>query len=324
MSIFKKRVAFKPLEFPEVMNFVDAINHSYWIHSEWNFISDIQDFNTGLEPHEKNAIKNTLLAISQIEVSVKSFWGKLYDHFPKPEFAAVGFTFAESEIRHERSYSHLLEILNLNGDFELLLQEPVIQGRVDYLSKYLKHAGSDNKQVYTLTLALFSLFIENVSLFSQFAIIKAFNKHKNMLKDIDNVVQATQKEEILHAQLGVYIINEVKKEHPEWFNSEFYSKIEIACLKAYESEVKIIDWIFQEGELDFMSKETLYEFIKYRFNESIQMIGGNKVFQVNEEKLSELQWFIEEIYAQTHTDFFYKKPTSYSKKAKSITSSDLF
>lgn len=324
MGIFDKRLAFKPFEYGKVMDYVDAINHSYWVHSEWNFLSDIQDFNTGLESHEKNAIKNTLLAISQIEVSVKTFWGKLYEHFPKPEFAAVGFTFAESEIRHERSYSHLLEILNLNGDFELLLQEPVIQGRVDYLSKYLKNAGSDNKQIYTLTLALFSLFIENVSLFSQFAIIKAFNKHKNMLKDIDNVVQATQKEEILHAQLGVYIINEVKKEYPDWFSKEFYSKIEIACMKAYESEVKIIDWIFEQGEIDVISKETLYEFIKLRFNESVEMIGGNKLFQLNEEKLRDIQWFIEEIYAQTHTDFFYKKPTSYSKKTKSITSSDLF
>ena len=212
MSIFKKRVHFKPFEYPEVLSYVDAINHSYWIHTEWNFMSDIQDFHTKLTPEEKNAVKNTLLAISQIEVSVKAFWGKLYDRFPKPEFNAVGATFAESEVRHERAYSHLLEVLDLNGDFELLLENPVIQGRVDYLTKYLKGASDNSNENYTLTLALFSLFIENVSLFSQFAIIKSFNKYKNVLKDVDNVVQATQKEEQIHALLGAYIINQVKKE----------------------------------------------------------------------------------------------------------------
>ena len=324
MSIFDKRVAFKPFEYPEILQYKDAIRHSYWIHTEWNFISDVQDFNTKLNNKEKNAIKNTLLAIAQIEVSVKKFWSKLGDQFPKSEFDQVGMTFAESEVRHSDAYSHLLEVLSLNDDFTVLLENPVIQGRIDYLSKYLKNASSDNRQLYTLTLALFSLFTENVSLFSQFAVIKSFNKHRNMLKDIDNVVQATQKEEVVHALLGIYIINKVKEEYPEWFDEEFYRKIERASRKAYDAEVKVIDWIFEEGELDFIQKETLYEFIKYSFNESVQMIGGHKIFEVDETKLADIEWFMEEIYAQTHTDFFYKKPTTYSKKTKSITSNDLF
>jgi ribonucleoside-diphosphate reductase beta chain len=324
MSIFDKRVAFKPFEYPEILQYKDAIRHSYWIHTEWNFISDVQDFNTKLNNKEKNAIKNTLLAIAQIEVSVKKFWSKLGDQCPKSEFDQVGMTFAESEVRHSDAYSHLLEVLSLNDDFTVLLENPVIQGRIDYLSKYLKNASSDNKQLYTLTLALFSLFTENVSLFSQFAVIKSFNKHRNMLKDIDNVVQATQKEEVVHALLGIYIINKVKEEYPEWFDDEFYRKIERASRKAYDAEIKVIDWIFEEGELDFIQKETLYEFIKYRFNESVQMIGGHKIFEVDEAKLADIEWFMEEIYAQTHTDFFYKKPTTYSKKTKSITSNDLF
>jgi ribonucleoside-diphosphate reductase beta chain len=85
-----------------------------------------------------------------------------------------------------------------------LLQNPVIQGRVDYLTKYLKGAADNSNENYTLTLTLFSIFIENVSLFSQFVVIKSFNKYMNVLKDIDNVVQATQKEEVIHALLGLY------------------------------------------------------------------------------------------------------------------------
>ena len=56
-----------------------------------------------------------MLAISQIEVAVKSFWGDIYQKMPKPEVGAVGATFAESEVRHADAYSHLLEILGLNG-----------------------------------------------------------------------------------------------------------------------------------------------------------------------------------------------------------------
>lgn len=324
MTIFEKRTAFKPFEYPEVMEFVDAINHSYWIHTEWNFVSDIQDFNTKLNEKEKNAIKNALLAISQIEVSVKTFWGKIGDKLPKPEFNAVGATFSESEVRHERAYSHLLEILDLNHDFSLLLENPVIQGRVDYLTKYLKGAADNTQEAYTLTLALFSLFVENVSLFSQFALIKSFNKYKNILKDIDNVVQATQQEEQLHAKFGAYIINLVRQEFPEWFDDNFYAKIERACKKAFDAESNIIDWIFEKGDLEFISAASLKEFTKSRFNDSLEMIGYKKLFDVDEEILKEFSWFNEEIYSLTNIDFFNKKSTNYSKKTQSVTAGDLF
>jgi ribonucleoside-diphosphate reductase beta chain len=284
-NIFEKRVAFKPFEYPEVTKYKDSINHSYWLVSEWSFISDIHDFNITLTEVEKNAVKNSLLAISQIEVSVKRFWTKLGDRFPKPEFEQVGVTFGESEVRHADAYSHLLQVLGLNDDFTQLLQNPVIQGRVDYLTKYLKGASDNSNENYTLTLTLFSIFIENVSLFSQFLIIKSFNKYMNILKDIDNVVQATQKEETIHAMLGAELIKYIREENPEWFNEEFYEKLNRACKKAYEAECKIIDWIFEKGELSFLSKDVVKEFIKNRFNESLEMLGADKVYEVDQKML---------------------------------------
>ena len=134
-------------------------------NTEWNFVSDIQDFHVKLTAEEREVIRRALLAISQIEVSVKSFWGKVDEKFPKPEIGAVGTSFSESEIRHFRAYSHLLEVLGLNDDFSEVLSVPAIQGRVDYLTKYLQGASDNKDEKYVLTLTLFSLFIENVSLF---------------------------------------------------------------------------------------------------------------------------------------------------------------
>jgi len=324
MGVFDKRVVFKPFEYPEILEYKNAINHSYWLVSEWNFIGDVQDFNVKLNEVERHVIKNALLAISQIEVSVKKFWTKLGDRFPKAEFEQVGVTFGESEVRHSDAYSHLLQVLGFNDDFAMLLQNPVIQGRVDYLTKYLKGASDNSNENYTLTLTLFSLFIENVSLFSQFVIIKSFNKYKNILKDIDNVVQATQKEEVIHAMFGMALIKIIKEEYPEWFNDDFYEKLYRACKKAYEAECNIIDWIFEKGELDFLTKDTVREFVKNRFNESVEQIGGKRIFEVDAGILEKLKWFDEEIYAEVNTDFFHKKPVTYSKKMQAITAEDIF
>jgi ribonucleoside-diphosphate reductase beta chain len=113
-SIFRKRLNLKPYEYPEVLEYVDAIRHSYWVHTEFSFTSDVQDFKINVTPVERNALQNCMLAIAQIEVGVKTFWGDVYKHLPKPEIGAVGQTFAESEVRHMDAYSHLLEVLGLN------------------------------------------------------------------------------------------------------------------------------------------------------------------------------------------------------------------
>lgn len=234
------------------------------------------------------------------------------------------FISGNSEVRHADAYSHLLQILSLNGDFDQLLENPVIQGRVDYLSKYLKNASDNNSQNYVLTLTLFSIFIENVSLFSQFLVIKSLYKYRNLLKDIDNVVMATAKEEQVHALFGVRLIEIVKQENPDWFNEDFYGKLTRACKKAFEAERKIIDWIFESGELPYLPKSTVVEFLKHRFNDSMRLIGGDPPFEVDATVVKSLQWFESDVYQNNNSDFFHQRPVSYSKKVKAVKAEDLF
>ena len=323
-DIFEKRINLKPYEYPQLYEYVSAIRHSYWIHTEFNFTSDIQDFKSQLTEVEKSAIKNTMLAISQIEVAVKTFWGDLYHHLPKPEIGSVGATFAESEVRHHDAYSHLLEILGLNQEFENLKKKPVIMKRVQYLETALKNAKSDSDKDYTESILLFSLFIEHVSLFSQFLIIMAFNKHKNMLKGISNVVEATSKEEQIHGDFGIDLINIIKKEHPEWFDDDYRLMIQEVCKEAYRVESQIVDWIFEAGELDFLPKIVVNEFIKNRFNNALESIGMAKIFETDTKLLTQTEWFDDEIIGTKHGDFFVKRSINYSKRTQSITSDDLF
>lgn len=323
-NIFEKRINLKPYEYPELYEYVSAIRHSYWIHTEFNFTSDVQDFKTRLTDVEQSAIKNAMLAISQIEVAVKNFWGDLYHKMPKPEIGAVGSTFAESEVRHHDAYSHLLEILGLNEEFKDLKKKPVIMMRVNYLENALKNAKSNDPKDFAESVLLFALFIEHVSLFSQFLIIMAFNKHKNMLKGISNVVEATSKEEQIHGDFGIDIINIIKQENPDWYDDDYSIMIQEVCRDAFEAESKIVDWIFENGELDFLPKAVVNEFIKNRFNRSLESIGIEKIFDINEDLIQQTEWFDDEIIGTKHGDFFVKRSINYSKRIRSITSDDLF
>jgi len=323
-DIFKPRTNILPYEYPQLLAYKDAIRHSYWIDTEFNFTEDIQDFKVTITPSERDVIKKTMLAIAQIEVNVKTFWADMYKRMPITEVGDVGMTFAESEVRHKDAYARLLRILGLEKEFQSVIEVPAIAGRLKYLKKYLDGTRSRDDKMYTKSVLLFSLFIEHVSLFSQFLIMMSFNKEKNVFKGISNVVEATSKEEEIHGNFGVEIINIIKKENPEWFDEEFEELIYSACKKAYTAECGILDWIFEKGELKFLSKETIQNFIKNRFNNSLEKIGMKSIFEVDSELLRSTEWFDIEILGTKEGDFFYKKSVDYNKKSKSITEDDLF
>jgi ribonucleoside-diphosphate reductase beta chain len=135
----------------------------------------------------------------------------------------------------------------------------------------------------------------------------AFNKHRNMLKGVSNVVEATSKEEQIHGDFGIDLIKIIKSENPDWFDADYAERIQDMCRKAFKSESAVIDWIFEKGELDFLPKQQVNEFIKDRFNRSLESIGVEKVFETDEEVLKDTEWFNDEIIGTKHGDFFCQK-----------------
>ncbi len=57
-----------------------------------------------------------------------------------------------------------------------------------------------------------------------------------MLKGISNVVEATSKEEQIHGDFGIELIQILRDEHPEWFTPEYHANIKQLCLDAFEAE----------------------------------------------------------------------------------------
>jgi ribonucleoside-diphosphate reductase beta chain len=323
-DIFKHRLNLKPYEYPELEEYKSAIQHSYWLHTEFNYISDIHDYKVNVTESERNALKNAMLAIAQVEVAVKNFWGDMHNRLPKPEIGAIGATFSESEVRHHDAYSHLLEILGLNDEFKKIKDIPALSERVGYLTQASKYAKTDDNRDFTLSILLFSLFIEHVSLFSQFLIIMSFNKYQNLFKGMSNVIEATSKEEQIHGLFGIDVVNTIRDEHPEWFDGDMANRVYEICRESYKSEERVIDWIYEDGDLDFLPKELVKEFVKNRLNNSLKSVGYDPIFEVDEKIIEETDWFDDEIVTTKHVDFFVKRSVNYSKRTKSITADDLF
>lgn len=323
-TVFGRRVAFKPFDYADVSKFKDAIHESFWRGSEYDFTADIQDFKVALLPCERSAFSRTMLGISQVEVAVKKFWTKLGDRMPRPEFEQVGVVFGESEVRHADAYSRILDVLDLNDAFFWVTDVPAIRHRIEYLNRALRVGATGSDKSFAKTIATFALLVENVSLFSQFVIAKSFNKRKGLLTAVDTVVQATQKEEEVHALFGVWLTNLIKSERPDWFDKAFYADLRTTCIQAYEAECGILNWIFEEGDISTVSRPALAEFLKDRINTGVGMIGGDPVFEVDTSLLAETAWFNEERRVPIDVDFFHKNPTNYTSHDRPITADSMW
>lgn len=324
MTIFDEQIARKPNRYPWAQEYIDAMWAGHWTPNEFTFTSDLQQYKTEMTVKEQLIIKNTLSAIGQIEISVKKFWTKLGDTLPHPALSDLGITMGNIEVIHNNAYEKLLDVLQLQDIFEENLKLDIIQGRIKYLRKYLDKNYENDKKQFVYSLILFTLYVENVSLFSQFYIINWFNRYKGLLKDTAQQVAYTAKEETLHGLAGVKIVNTIRQELPELFDAELEERIIHEAKESYNAEAKIIDWMIGDYKDSKISADILKGYVQKRLNDSLEMIGFKKIFNVSQEIIDLTMWMDEDVMGNTMTDFFHKRPVEYSKKTQSITFDDLF
>ena len=322
--IFEEQIRRKPDHYPWTQEFISSMHNGFWTDKVFNFQSDIQDFKVSLTEQEREIIIRALATIGQLEISVKKFWAKLGDNLPHPSINDMGYVMANTEVIHGDAYERLLEVLGIDDAFDKILELDIIKGRVNYLRKHLRRFHADNKKQFIYSLILFTLFVENIALFSQFYTISWFGRYKNLLKDTNKQVEYTSREENLHAMIGMKIINVIRKEHPELFDEELEEKILSESQEAVKYEMQIIEWIVNGYDAEKLNSNILKEFVKNRMNDSLKQIGFKQMFDVDKELLSKTTWFEEQVLGNNSTDFFHSRVTEYSRSSQSFSEEDLF
>lgn len=320
-KIFKGSSEMFNLEYPHLEEYGNAILSSFWIPEHFTYDRDVNDFNLNLTEVEKETVKRLVLCIAQIENKVKSLWARVDIRLPHPVIANTGHIFAMNEVVHQNSYKKIIELLGLTEEFNTMSEIPVIANRVKYLNKYLVGVNSRSDKEFTKSLVLFTVLIENCALFSYFAAMASFNKYKAVFNNFNSIVMATGREEVLHGQFGAELIKIIRSENPEWFDKDMEDKIVRNIRKAYKAECDILDWVFEKGELDFVSKEDLKNYLKQRFNYSLEQLGYEPIYEVEEERLKVLNFFDRSVKASISFDFFNEKSSEYDESNK-ITEDD--
>ena len=328
--IFTERIPYKPFEYPEYYTegwLKQA--QAFWLHTEIPMQGDIKDWNENLSPEEKNLVGNILLGFAQTECAVSDYWTNMVtDWFPKHEIKQMAMMFGSQETIHATAYSYLNESLGLE-DFEAFLHEPATAERFENLANITNNwtfedlkTNSEARKEVGKSLAIFSAFTEGVALYSSFAVLYSFQM-RNKLKGIGQQMKWSVRDESLHSKMGCQLFRHMCDEYPELLD-ECKESIEEAARLIVDLEIKYIDKMFEMGDLENLKSDDLKEFIKSRTNSKLNELGYEGVFEFDEDKSGNLDWFYHLTGGQTHTDFFALRPTDYSKANEGEDWDDIF
>ena len=119
---------------------------------------------------------------------------------------------------------------------------------------------------------------------------------------------------MLHAQVGIKLIQTLREEYPELFDAELEARILEESKVAHQAEKDLITWMVGDYSDGCLSAEILHGFIEKRFNESLHAIGFAVPFVVDRSVTEATRWMDEESFGNNVVDFFHKRPVDYAKK----------
>ena len=278
---------------------------------------DAPHFFNEMNSVDQEAIRRCILAVATVEDKVKNFWNSLFYDIPQTVVSDIGALFAQSETTHRLSYNSLAT--NLLVDTSTIENYPVLRDRIEYLNKHVeKDPKIIGKKRILKKIALFTSLVEKGSLFTQFYILMSFEKSSKGLKTISSLQQSTANEENVHYKFGIDIINIIKEEYPQLWEDYLIDLISKNLNVAYNTELRLIDWFFENGVPDHLTKEEVINFLNYNFSIIAKDLELDSQFNYDKKLFEEKnEWFIIKL-KSTEPDFFDAPVGGYASEKEVI------
>lgn len=298
-------------KYQQPIQFANKQLEVFWTADEINVENDIHSIRVDMDEAERHGVLTTLRLFTLYELRAGSdYWRDVFPKiFPRPEFARMASVFSMFELAvHAPFYNKLNEALNVSTDEFYLsyVQDPILRERMEFIDSALDLSDP----LYSV--GVFSL-IEGAVLYSSFAFLKHFQANgKNKLSNVCRGIDFSVRDEAMHAEGGAYAFREAIKQSKLSANEEYHLEqmLFIAAGKIYEHECRIIDKIFERGEIKGITKESLKKFVDHRISVCLVALGISKdVLPAGPVG----DWFYKDINDYKFNDFFAGQGREYTR-----------
>jgi ribonucleotide reductase beta subunit family protein with ferritin-like domain len=245
-------------------------------------------------------------------VAGNEYWGGKFQRiFPRPDFQRMGAKFADIELNvHMPFYQRIDELLGLNTDefYSNFTDDETLSSRMDFLDEIV--SSKDD----LASVAVFSM-VEGSILYSSFAFLMHFQANtKNKLQNMHAGLTFSVKDENLHSEGGAWAFRTLlqEKEADGWLgHKELFAAINYSAMAIYDHESRIIDMIFEQGEISGITADDLKLFVMHRIDLCLSNLGMEPLYSAAKSPIQD--WFYDMIGGDVQHDFFAKIGSSYNR-----------
>ena len=292
---------------------------NHWMPQEVNMTRDIalwKDPN-GLTDDERRIITRNLgFFVTADSLAANNIVLGTYRHITAPECRQFLLRQAFEEAIHTHAYQYIVESLGLDeGEiFNAYNEVPSIRDKDQFLIPFIEaisdphfHTGThENDQTLLKSLIVFACLMEGLFFYVGFTQILALGRQNKMTGAAEQY-QYILRDESMHCNFGIDLINQLKLENPNLWTATFKEEIKVLFMQAVELEYKYAEDTMPRGVLG-MNASMFKGYLRYIANRRATQIGLETLFP-NEE--NPFPWMSEMIDLKKERNFFETRVIEY-------------
>jgi ribonucleoside-diphosphate reductase beta chain len=292
---------------------------NHWMPQEVNMQRDIELWKNpnGLTDDERRLVKRNLgFFVTADSLAANNIVLGTYRHITAPECRQYLLRQAFEEAIHTHAYQYIVESLGLDEAeiFNAYNEVESIRDKDQFLIPFINTLTDpgfttgtiENDQKLLKSLIVFACLMEGLFFYVGFAQILALGRQNKMMGAAEQY-QYILRDESMHCNFGIDLINTIKMENPLLWTPAFREEIKVLFLKAVELEYRYAEDTMPRGVLGLNA--TMFKgYLRFIANRRAQQIGLEQLFAQEE---NPFPWMSEMIDLKKERNFFETRVTEY-------------
>ncbi|HSW72654.1 MAG TPA: ribonucleotide-diphosphate reductase subunit beta [Chlamydiales bacterium] len=290
---------------------------NHWMPTEVPMTKDIELWKSNkLSADERQVIMRNLGFFATAESLVgNNIVLAIFRHVTNPEARQYLLRQAFEEAIHTHTFLYIVDSLNLNegeifnmynevntihnkDKFEMKLTE-------DILKKDFNTSTTEGARKFLENLIGYYIIMEGIFFYSGFVMILSFLRQNKMV-GIGEQFQYILRDETIHLNFGIDLINGIKAENPELWTPEFQKHLYSIVKEAVELEIQYAQDCLPRGILG-LTAPMFREYVQYIADRRLERIGLKALYLSK----NPFPWMSETIDLGKEKNFFETRVTEY-------------
>jgi ribonucleoside-diphosphate reductase beta chain len=292
---------------------------NHWMPQEINMARDIalwKDPN-GLTEDERRVVSRNLgFFVTADSLAANNIVLGTYRHITAPECRQFLLRQAFEEAIHTHAYQYIVESLGLDeGEiFNAYHEVPSIRAKDEFLIPFIdtltdphfRTGTTEADQALLKSLIVFACLMEGLFFYVGFAQILALGRQNKMTGAAEQY-QYILRDESMHCNFGIDLINQIKLENPALWTPEFREAVRVLFRRAVDLEYAYAEDTMPRGVLG-LNAPMFKGYLRYIANRRAQQIGIEPLFAQED---NPFPWMSEMIDLKKERNFFETRVIEY-------------